>query len=314
MRKFHVTRTTIHRHLSKLIEEQLIVKTGTTRDVQYYLASTFNREYSYKITRQLSEFEVFRDDLKTSLHFLPKNVFDIIYYGFTEIFNNALDHSHGQKITVKTVRQDDRVILAITDDGIGVFKNIYDYFNLDDLRVSILELNKGKVTTEPNHHTGEGIFFNSRIFDLFEIYANNLHYVRDNRLNDWSLETTSVLKSGSRIVMSISINSTQNLTTVFQKFQDKEDLAFDRTEILVQLAQLGEETLMSRSQAKRITRGLEKFKHITLDFRGIKLVGQGFVDEIFRVYSNQYPHLTIDYINPSADVEFMIKRGLATKR
>jgi len=57
---------------------------------------------------------------------------------------------------------------------------------------------------------------------------------------------------------------------------------------------LGQEQLISRSQAKRILRGLEKhFKVITLDFTGVTLVGQGFVDEVFRVYKNQHPKMAL---------------------
>jgi hypothetical protein len=93
------------------------------------------------------------------------------------------------------------------------------------------------------------------------------------------------------------------------EFQDNESPAFSKTEIIVKMAKWGDETLISRSQAKRIVRNLEKFNHITLDFKGVRLIGQGFVDEIFRVFINKYPHIKITYINANADIEFMIKRG-----
>jgi len=75
---------------------------------------------------------------------------------------------------------------------------------------------------------------------------------------------------------------------------------------------LGNETLISRSQAKCILRNLDKFERVVLDFRKVRTVGQGFVDEVFRVYANHHSHIQIDYINANSDVEFMIKRGLAT--
>lgn len=67
---------------------------------------------------------------------------------------------------------------------------------------------------------------------------------------------------------------------------------------------------MSRSQAKRVILGLEKFQQITLDFSGVRFVGQGFVDEVFRVFKRAHPNSTINYINANSDVTFMIQRGL----
>lgn len=116
------------------------------------------------------------------------------------------------------------------------------------------------------------------------------------------------------VLLSIQDSSARNIIDVFKKFQNPENLAFDRTEILVELSKLGEEKLISRSQAKRITLGLEKFNYITLDFSGVKLVGQGFADELFRVYASSHPGMTFNYINASDDVEFMIKRSLSNLR
>ena len=84
----------------------------------------------------------------------------------------------------------------------------------------------------------------------------------------------------------------------------------EREATTISLAKLGFETLMSRSQAKRILLGLEQFNYVTLDFKDVRLVGQGFVDEIFRVYQNAHPEVTFKYINVNRDVEFMIERGL----
>jgi len=55
---------------------------------------------------------------------------------------------------------------------------------------------------------------------------------------------------------------------------------------------------------------LDKFEKIILDFDGVKTVGQGFVDEIFRVFKREHLNIGIEYINANNDVEFMIKRGL----
>ena len=311
-KKFNVTRTTIHRHLTYLIQHGLILKSGTTRNVKYAAKSSMDRHMSYLIKPKLSEFEVLQHDFRDIFQQFSENINDVCVYGFTEIFNNAIEHSKGSDINVTTRYHDEQLSICIQDNGIGIFKNIYDYFQLSDPRESVFQLTKGKMTTDPINHTGEGIFFTSRAFDYFEIYANNLHYFRDNQESDWALETVDMNKPGSTVCMTIKKNASIHLVELFKRYQDSDSLAFNRTEIMVALSRFGNEPFISRSQAKRVTVGLEKFQQITLDFAGVRLVGQGFVDELFRVFANANPTITINYINASGDVTFMIKRGLAT--
>lgn len=41
---------------------------------------------------------------------------------------------------------------------------------------AILELSKGKFTSDPARHSGEGIFFTSRMCDKFEILSKGLFF------------------------------------------------------------------------------------------------------------------------------------------
>lgn len=86
------------------------------------------------------------------------------------------------------------------------------------------------------------------------------------------------------------------------------------TVVPLRLASLGSNCLISRSQAKRVLANLEKFDVVLLDFTDIKLIGQGFADEVFRVYQNKNTNMNIQYINANDDIEFMIKRAIKTKR
>ena len=244
------------------------------------------------------------------IYFLIKNIQDIVHYSFTEIFNNALDHSNGKKIKASTSLYKDKLTISIEDDGVGIFSKVARFLNLPTLQESVLQLSKGKLTTDPVHHTGEGLFFSARLFDVFEIYANGLHYYRDNQENDFGIEHLDKRPQGTKITMSLNLHTERDLVTVFKQYQHPQSLAFDRTEILVELSRLGQEVLISRSQAKRITFGLEKFNLITLDFSGIRLIGQGFVDEIFRIFAQAHPSIQIHYKHANEDVTFMIKRSL----
>lgn len=309
--KFGVTRTTVHRHLSNLIRDNKIIKTGTTKQINYYIASSFDKKLIFKRSQGLDEFEVFNQYLRSDLTKFPKNIYKIIDYGFTEIFNNAIDHAHCKKIIVECLIRENLINVSITDDGIGIFRKISTDLKLVDFREAILQLSKGKFTSDPMNHSGEGIFFSSRAFEKFSIKANGIYYCRDNIEQDWFIGSSSEPKHGTQVLMQIRKDSRNDLVSVFKSYQNVESLAFDKTEIIVELSKLNQEIFMSRSQAKRILLGLEKFERIVLDFKHVSLVGQGFVDEIFRVYQNKRPTLEITYRNANDDVCFMIERGKA---
>ena len=312
-RKFGVTRTTVHRHINTLINNEKLIKTGAKKGARYYLAGALNKELVFKIVEHPEEHKVWDDSLSSTFKGIDKGVEDICYYGFGEIFNNAVDHSEGKKIKVDVGVDAEKIELTITDDGIGVFRKIQEYLNLEDIRESVLHLIKGKFTTAPDYHSGEGIFFSSRAFDVFTIYSNGLLYVRDNSQDDWFIEDRENSKGkGTIVTMEIMKNSKRDLQDIFDHYQNPETKAFDKTHILVQFSKLGDERFVSRSQAKRILKGIEKFNHVILDFKGISAVGQAFVDEVFRVFKGSHPEIKIEHINANDAIEFMIKRGLST--
>lgn len=315
MNKFKVTRTTVHRHLTYLIKNNQIEKSGTTNTSQYFLKSSFNKRITYEITPELSESRIWQEEFNSQAAKLKENVREICYYGFTEMVNNAKDHSEGTIVAISSKMEGDLLVLTISDDGVGIFKKIRDAFSLPNERESILQLSKGKLTTAKEYHSGEGIFFTSRAFDTFSILANGLFYMRDNSEQDWFIEERKKIDDVSTVVkLKININSERALRDVFKKFENPKTSAFDRTHILVKLSLSNEDYFVSRSQAKRILAGIEKFNHITLDFKDIKSVGQAFVDEVFRVFKNRFPHIKIDSINSNADIDFMIKRGIETAK
>ena len=90
-------------------------------------------------------------------------------YGFTEMFNNAMEHANGTRIGVAIRRTAASTEMLMTDNGVGIFRKIQTELGLLDARHAILELSKGKLTTDPARHTGEGISFSSRMFDRFDI-------------------------------------------------------------------------------------------------------------------------------------------------
>lgn len=102
--------------------------------------------------------------------------------------------------------------------------------------------------------------------------------------------------------------TTASIADVLGAYTD-EDHLFARTRTVVRLFGFGVR-FVSRSEAKRLMRGLERFKEVTLDFAGVEEVGQGFVDEALRVWARQHEDTIVTPVGMTGTVEFMVRRGL----
>ncbi len=313
---FGITRQAVHRHLSALVKAGQIEATGQTRRKRYALKLT-RFETALSLADNRHEDQVWRTYVEPHLAGLPENVMRVCQYGFTEMFNNAIDHSEGKTAVVKTDRTARSVSLIVSDDGIGIFEKIKSSFGLEDYRHAILELAKGKLSTDPKHHSGEGIFFASRVFDEFAIAANRYLFFHSNRFEgDWLIEDEKIASDGTMITMKIAVDSPRTLEEVFDLYAnpDTDDYAFSKTHVPLRLAQYGQEQLMSRSQARRVLSRFERFKEVFLDFAGIEAIGQAFADEIFRVYALDHPELKLVAANANEQVNHMIHRALAAAK
>ena len=306
-RNFGISTQAANRHLNHLTEAKIIVATGRTRNRQYKLKAIHNEQFNFVINRDLKEDFIWRKYINPIFSALldekliNKNVFDICHYGFTEMFNNVIDHSKGRRVIAGVLVDVRKIELSVLDDGIGIFKNLQDYFNLEDEKHAILELAKGKVTTDPDRHTGEGIFFTSRMLDRFSLISNLLSYIR-NEGADWLIKNQDDLLKGTRVTMKISNKSKRTMQEVFRRYED-DDYGFTKTIVPVELARYEGQKLISRSQAKRLLAGLDRFKVVMLDFKGVKSIGRAFADEIFRVFQLEYPDVKLVPVNMSQDVK-----------
>lgn len=238
---------------------------------------------------------------------LPKNISRIFDYAFTEMLNNAIEHSRSKNINVLVEKDGSKILFQVNDVGIGIFKNIMNSKQLRNELEAIQDLLKGKETTLPQEHSGEGIFFTSKVADRLVIKGSNKKLVFDNILNDIFVGDIKSIK-GTRVDFEISFNSLRNISETFKKYTN-EDFEFSKTGVTVKLYK-GDSEYISRSQAKRILNGLEKFKEVTLDFRSIKVIGQAFADEIFRVWSKHHQGVKIISQNTNENIDFMVSRAL----
>jgi anti-sigma regulatory factor (Ser/Thr protein kinase) len=308
------TRQYLSQKVGELVKTGEILSSGTGTRIRYTYKgkkSLFTKEFEKNYRNQNLSEEQIMEQIRQEALFkdnLEENVQSILEYALSEMINNAIEHSKSKSIRVKLIRDDKKFSFFVLDYGIGVFKNVMEKLKLESEYDAINEILKGKVTTQPKAHSGEGIFFTSKIADKFHINSRGFKLIIDNEINDVFVSTTKKSFLGSEIYFGIKTNSKKHLSDIFKEYQSNPDTyAFDKTKITVKLYTLGT-IYMSRSQARRILSNLDKFDHIILDFKGVPTIGQAFADEIFRVYKKSRPNVKIETINTNNNIDFMIGR------
>ncbi len=231
-------------------------------------------------------------------------------YAATEVINNAIDHSRGKWVELSlSFGGAGSTTATISDDGVGVFRRLCEDFGFATPQDAIVQLEKGKLTSDPSRHSGEGLFFSSKAVARFRLESQGLAWIVDNVAGDSAL-ATSPARRGTRVVLEVIASGTPRLQDVFAAYTDPETLRFMKTRATIKLGALGR-TLISRSEARRVAEGLGRFTHVTLDFSGVDVVGQGFCDELFRVFARAHPELVLEPVGMDDPVAFMIARARA---
>jgi len=307
--QFGISRPAVLGHINKLIEEGLLEAEGTTRARRYKLKLLADEVFSFDLSPDTEEDKVWRHLVRPILSDIPENVMRICEYGMNEMINNAVDHSEGTEARIHVQQSAAGVSFLLQDNGIGIFNKIQRDLRLGEPRQAVLELSKGKLTTDPSRHTGEGIFFVSRMFDRFVVFSDGLFF-SPNEMEDQEILRFRESDRGTGVEMAISAKSKRITQEVFSLYTSEEDddFTFSRTDVPVSLARFGGDHLVSRSQARRLLDRLHDFEYIRLDFSGVDTIGQAFADEIFRVYARNNPDIDISTINTNADIDRMIRR------
>lgn len=302
--------------INDLIKDKYLIKSGKTSATFYALPKY--RNYLNNViaktlnnTKLLEEHKVLFNIEKQADYFLTlkENIKSIFEYAFSEMLNNAIDHSESKKIYLEVKKNNSNLSFTIRDFGIGVFRSVMLKKKLRSELEAIQDLLKGKTTTAPKAHSGEGIFFTSKAVDVFTLESYNYRLIINNLINDIFLEEIKYPIKGTRVMIDIGIFSKRHLNTIFEKYQtDPEEYGFDKTEIMIKLYNMGS-IYISRSQARRIIHNLDKFKSIIFNFDKVPTVGQAFADEIFRVFNIKHPNIKISAIKMNKTVEFMVKRA-----
>jgi len=241
---------------------------------------------------------------------LPSEEQRSLQYGVSEVVNNAIDHSGGRWVDVAVAFEAGTTVATVCDDGVGVFRRVCADFGFASPREAIVQLEKGKLTSDPSRHSGEGLFFSSKAVARFRLESQGIAWIVDNVVGD-SAVGSSPVRAGTQVVLAVVRGHTPRLEDLFRAYTDPAALRFTRTRTTIKLSNLGS-TLISRSEARRVVQRLTDFTHAVLDFSGVDIVGQGFCDEVFRVFARAHAEVTIEPVGMNDAVAFMVARARAT--
>ncbi len=297
---FAISRNTVSIYLNELIEQGIIEK--NQRD----LYSLVKKEYRYELRRSEGHFDsdtyAYINCLEPQIEDLKENVKRIWSYSLSEMYNNVLDHSEAELLELVIQRDYLYTSVSLKDNGVGIFHKIKSHFGLPSMDEAICELFKGKLTTDSQNHSGEGIFFTSKLMDRFYIISGKKIFTTD-KYEDEHIETSkNNITDGTLVFMSLSNFSNKNTFDVFDDYSNDEG-SFIKTRI--PLKNIFSDGPVSRSQANRVCNRLDKFKEVTIDFDGIAWMGQGFAHQMFVVYKNQHPEITFIPVNMNEAVTKM---------
>jgi anti-sigma regulatory factor (Ser/Thr protein kinase) len=303
-----ISAATSHRLLQGLVLAGVVERRGKGRSTRYRL-----RRIRRTILLAGSEEDtVWREvaDEIVRIRPLAPDESQSLRYAATEVINNAIDHSGGKELEIAVdFEGQGTTTVRVADDGIGVFHRVCKDFGYETAHDAIVQLEKGKLTSDPSRHSGEGLFFSSKAVSRFRLESGGVAWIVDNIIGDSAVAPSDVT-SGTRVVMQVVRGRTPQLPKVFAAYTDPETLRFMKTRATVKLSAFGS-SLISRSEAKRVTERLAEFESAVLDFSGVEVVGQGFCDEVFRIFASAHPEIRLEPVGMNEAVTFMVARAQA---
>ena len=291
MENFEVSITTVKRYLKECVEQKIIVP-NADKECGYCLI-TVEEEWEVDNVEDLEEDTFYFDKVSPILNDLSENSRKIWYYAFTEMMNNAIEHAKAKRICCKVKKDVLYTEISIADDGIGIFNSIRQYADQQlhikmDTAQARMELYKGKFTTSPESHSGD------RCDDEAKFVRSHLiaYYTKLNHI-------------GTMVQMKLENDTKRTAREVFDMFAPLGEGVVKTLIPMKEFCRQGEP--VARSQARRIVSRLEEFKEVIFDFSEIDFMGQGFADEIFRVFQNRHPDIVLTVNNANEEVAGMIQ-------
>lgn len=296
--------------LRKLEATQWLVREGTRRRPRF-------RPGPLRQVVQRYALEGLQEDLPWSRDFapnftLPREIARLAQHAFTELLNNAVDHSGGTQVTVSMRQTPAHLQLLVSDDGCGLFHSIEQSFDIGEPTLAMLELAKGRLSSQPQRHSGLGLLVTSQLADVFDLRANAHGFQR----RAWSttpwhpMPTAAPLagRPGTSIYLAIALDTSRTLDSVQRSLSaDGRSFAFDRVQVPLRLlAGDSQPVLASRAEARRVASRLAGFRRAEIDFTGLSEIGHAFAHELFAVIRREQPDLELVPIGAAPPVAEML--------
>ena len=230
----HLSRQRAFVLLTKLVHEGKAIRIGERRGRRYAVPNIpFEIRDRIELSlenKKLKEHEVLMDirDRFVPLKLAPENVKSIFDYAFSEMLNNAIEHSKSPRITVEALvsghtasGSPTQFSFTVRDYGIGAFRNLMQKRSLTSELEAMQDLLKGKVTTAPEAHSGQGIFFTSKVADRFSLRSYGWEMRVDNTVPDIFFLADEVPVEGTEVRFDIDYHSARHLIDVFRRLNRK---------------------------------------------------------------------------------------------
>jgi len=303
MKNLSLSKNTVIKYIDGLIKDGRLLRTSVGRFPSYSLPVD-EKIFSF-LRRETQSEEAVWQAIVSFVGEQPHEVAQILDYSFLEMCNNVLEHSEAESFTIKIEKTLTKICIVIDDDGVGIFAKIKNELHLASERQAIIELSKGKFTSSPQNHSGEGIFFSSKLCDEFYVFSDGLSYSPQEEIPPEFIPDDNA--RGTRVVFVVHFDTKKTAQKIFAEYAGA-NVDEPQFKTVIQMRFMAQEgmALTSRSQARRLLNRLEKFTCAVFDFKDVDFIGQAFADEIFRVYPTKNTRTELQYINAVTQIEKMI--------
>ncbi len=249
MARLGISRRSALALLNKLVTAQWLAREGKSRHLSFVPGRLRQVVHRYALAGLQEDLPWQRD---FAPHFsLPPAVARMAQHAFSELLDNVIEHSGGTHVAVSMRTTALHLQLLVSDDGCGVFERIQQRFGIGDSTMAMLELSKGKLTSAPDRHGGHGLFFTSRLADVFDVHANHRAFqCRGWDRHSWH-PTKAVAREGTSIYIAINLDTPRTLDQVLQAHsRSAEGHGAESTCVPLPLTTGPQTRLVSRTQAK----------------------------------------------------------------
>ncbi|MCB9586785.1 MAG: winged helix-turn-helix transcriptional regulator [Polyangiaceae bacterium] len=306
--KTNYTRQAVHRHLRALVESGELAVTGRARATRYYLPKSPPGAFRVDLADPdvAGTWSAVRDLL------IPEEATqaaeELTRACFVELLSNAESHAAAASAELRCRSHPNLIRFEIRDTGLGLFTRIRERLKLPSDLDALFALSKGPLTTQPAAHFGRGLFLVAAACQRFELVANGLCWVQDNRRGDQLL---------SEAPGSVGTTARCELDPLTEaEWRDLQRSTLPGSSPLsatghVKLFEHGAR-FVSRAEAQALLRGMETLRDVRLDFKGVDGVGLGFAQEIFSVWQRAHPEVRLQVLNANAVVRRVLSQAGAT--